>query len=141
MSRYYPSKDKENITGRRSQVRDLDSGEKFKISTLDVAEVVYCSNDESVKGADENNVETSKQVNLDAESDVEGVSETYFGEHDVNLGNDQDPIGLDTSFPYPPRFTPENDDLNIDVQEVKGTDQAKSQSRSEGLCLRILEET
>nr|GEZ89378.1 RNA-directed DNA polymerase, eukaryota [Tanacetum cinerariifolium] len=42
----------------------------------DVAEVVYCSDDESVKGANENNVETSKQVNLDAESDVEGVSET-----------------------------------------------------------------
>nr|GEW05924.1 hypothetical protein [Tanacetum cinerariifolium] len=34
MSRYYPSKDKENIIGRRSQVRDLDSGEKFKTSTL-----------------------------------------------------------------------------------------------------------
>nr|GEU49541.1 retrovirus-related Pol polyprotein from transposon TNT 1-94 [Tanacetum cinerariifolium] len=34
MLRYYPSKDKENITGRRSQVRDLDSGEKFKTSTL-----------------------------------------------------------------------------------------------------------
>nr|GFA02478.1 integrase, catalytic region, zinc finger, CCHC-type, peptidase aspartic, catalytic [Tanacetum cinerariifolium] len=28
MSRYYPSKDKENTIGRRSQVRDLDSGEK-----------------------------------------------------------------------------------------------------------------
>nr|GEY08198.1 RNA-directed DNA polymerase, eukaryota [Tanacetum cinerariifolium] len=136
----------------------------------DVAEVVYCSDDESIMGADENNVETSKKVNLDAESDVKGVSETYFGEHDDNLGNDQDPIqplneketsndpfnicdllkkhdkgegnsGLDTSFPYPPVFTPEKDNLNIDVQEVKGTDQAKSQSRSEGLCLRILEET
>nr|GEV44923.1 hypothetical protein [Tanacetum cinerariifolium] len=34
MSRYYPSKDKEIITGRRSQVRDLDSREKFKTSTL-----------------------------------------------------------------------------------------------------------
>nr|GEY10439.1 hypothetical protein [Tanacetum cinerariifolium] len=34
MSRYYPSKDKENTIGRRSQVRDLDSGEKFKTSTL-----------------------------------------------------------------------------------------------------------
>nr|GFA58796.1 RNA-directed DNA polymerase, eukaryota [Tanacetum cinerariifolium] len=31
--------------------------------------------------------------------------------------------------------------LNIDVQELKGTDQAKSQSRSEGLCSLILEET
>nr|GEY17001.1 hypothetical protein [Tanacetum cinerariifolium] len=29
-----PSKDKEFIVGRRSQVRDLDSGEKFKTSTL-----------------------------------------------------------------------------------------------------------
>nr|GEY72878.1 hypothetical protein [Tanacetum cinerariifolium] len=34
MSRYYPSKDKENTTGRISQVRDIDSGEKFKTSTL-----------------------------------------------------------------------------------------------------------
>nr|GEX33118.1 hypothetical protein [Tanacetum cinerariifolium] len=34
MSRYYPSKDKENTTRRRSQVRDLDSGDKFKTSTL-----------------------------------------------------------------------------------------------------------
>nr|GEY57340.1 RNA-directed DNA polymerase, eukaryota [Tanacetum cinerariifolium] len=58
----------------------------------DVVKVVYCSDDESVKGADENNVETSKQVILDAESDVEGVLETYFGEHDDNLGNDQDLI-------------------------------------------------
>nr|GEV69098.1 putative reverse transcriptase domain-containing protein [Tanacetum cinerariifolium] len=114
----------------------------------DVAEVVYCSDDESVKGADEINVETSKQVNLDAESDVEGVSKTYFGEQDDNLGNDQDPIqplneketsndpfniydllkkhdkgevnsGLDTSFPYPSGFTPEKDNLKIDVHEVK----------------------
>nr|GFB63429.1 RNA-directed DNA polymerase, eukaryota [Tanacetum cinerariifolium] len=75
----------------------------------DVAEVVYCSDDESVKGADENNVETIKQVNLDAKIDVEG-------------------------------FTSEKDNLNIDVHEVKGTVQAKSQSRSEGLCSRIFEE-
>nr|GEY98190.1 hypothetical protein [Tanacetum cinerariifolium] len=34
MSRHYPLKDKEIITGRRSKVRDLDSGEKFKTSTL-----------------------------------------------------------------------------------------------------------
>nr|GEZ95128.1 hypothetical protein [Tanacetum cinerariifolium] len=34
MLRYYPLKEKENITGRRSQVRDLNSGEKFKTSTL-----------------------------------------------------------------------------------------------------------
>nr|GEX67664.1 retrovirus-related Pol polyprotein from transposon TNT 1-94 [Tanacetum cinerariifolium] len=34
MSRHYPSKDKEIITGRRSKVRDLDNEEKFKTSTL-----------------------------------------------------------------------------------------------------------
>nr|GEZ97291.1 RNA-directed DNA polymerase, eukaryota [Tanacetum cinerariifolium] len=44
-------------------------------------------------------------------------------------------------FSFPPGFTPEKDNLNIDVQEVKGTDQAMSQSRSEGLCSHILEET
>nr|GFA94902.1 hypothetical protein [Tanacetum cinerariifolium] len=42
MSRYYLSKDKENTTGRRSQVRDLDSGEKFKTSTL--GEIVSLEN-------------------------------------------------------------------------------------------------
>nr|GEZ31093.1 RNA-directed DNA polymerase, eukaryota, nucleotide-binding alpha-beta plait domain protein [Tanacetum cinerariifolium] len=114
-----------------NNLRVLLSNEGFQnvklayLGGLDVAEVMYCSDDESVKGADENNVETSKQVNLDAESDVEG---------EVNSG-------LDTSFPYSSEFTPENDNLNIDVHEVKGTDQAKSQSRSEGLCSRILEET
>nr|GEV13633.1 hypothetical protein [Tanacetum cinerariifolium] len=100
------------------------------------------------KGLPIKTTKTSKQVNLDAESDVESVSETYFGEHDENLGNDQDPIqplneketsndpfniydllkkhdkgevnsGLDTSFPYSPGFTPEKDNLNIDVHEVK----------------------
>ncbi|GJU22463.1 RNA-directed DNA polymerase, eukaryota [Tanacetum coccineum] len=135
----------------------------------DITDVVYCSDDESVKGADVNNVDTSKQVNLEAESDVEGVSDTYFGEHDDNLGNEQDPIqspnekeissdpfniydllkkhdkgeansGLDTSIPYPPGFTPEKENVSIDEQEVKGTDQAKSQSRSEGLSSRILED-
>nr|GEY96248.1 hypothetical protein [Tanacetum cinerariifolium] len=34
MSRHYPSKDKEIITGRRSKVRDLDYGEKFKTSSF-----------------------------------------------------------------------------------------------------------
>nr|GEW35841.1 RNA-directed DNA polymerase, eukaryota, nucleotide-binding alpha-beta plait domain protein [Tanacetum cinerariifolium] len=78
-------------------------------------------------------LETSKQVNLDAESNVEGVSETYFGEHDDNLGNDHaliQPLNEKETF---------NDPFNIydllmkhDKGEVKGTDQAKSQSRYEG---------
>ncbi|GKG55866.1 hypothetical protein Tco_0574760, partial [Tanacetum coccineum] len=59
----------------------------FKDST----DVVFCSDDESVKGADENNVETSKHVNLEAESDVEGVSDTYFGDQYDISGHEQVP--------------------------------------------------
>nr|GEZ93932.1 nucleotide-binding alpha-beta plait domain-containing protein [Tanacetum cinerariifolium] len=126
--------------------------ERSPIHSSHVAEVVYCSDDESVKGDDENNVETSKQVNLDAESDVEDLiqplneketSNDPFNIYDLLKKHDKGEVNsrLDTSFPYPPGFTPENDNLNIDVHELKGTDQAKSQSRSKGLCLRILEET
>nr|GEU97839.1 RNA-directed DNA polymerase, eukaryota [Tanacetum cinerariifolium] len=97
----------------------------------DVAEVVYCSDDESVKDADEpplNEKETSNDP---------------FNIYDLLKKHDKGEVNsrLDMSFPYPPGFTPEKDNLNIDVQEVKGMDQAKSQSRSEGLCSRILEET
>nr|GEX53534.1 hypothetical protein [Tanacetum cinerariifolium] len=71
------------------------------------------------------------------------TSNDPFNIYDLLKKHDKGEVnsGLDTSFPYPSRFTPEKDNLNIDVPEVKGTDQAKSQSRSEGLCSRILEET
>nr|GEU46462.1 RNA-directed DNA polymerase, eukaryota [Tanacetum cinerariifolium] len=52
-------------------------------------EVVYCTDDESVKGTGEDKGEASKSVNSDAESDGEGVSDTYFGEIEDNLGNEQ----------------------------------------------------
>nr|GEU62599.1 ubiquitin-conjugating enzyme 25 [Tanacetum cinerariifolium] len=98
----------------------------------DVAEVVYCSDDESVKGADENNVETSKQVNLDAESDVEGVSETYFGEHDDNLGNDPNPIQpLNEKETY-------NDPFNIyDLLKKHDKGEEVKGNGSFGLTLRV----
>nr|GEX92684.1 hypothetical protein [Tanacetum cinerariifolium] len=50
MSRYNPSKDKEFIIGRRSQVRDLDSGEKFKTSTLGEIVSLEKSNKECHRG-------------------------------------------------------------------------------------------
>nr|GFA10632.1 RNA-directed DNA polymerase, eukaryota [Tanacetum cinerariifolium] len=138
----------------------------------DDTDVEYCTDDESVKGnvGDEGSkVSNSKQVNLDAESDVEGVSETYFGEHDENLGNVQDQAqsvndkeisndpfnihellkkrnkgmeqsGLDTSIPYPPGFTPEKVSQNIDDQEMKSMDQVKSQSLSKGFSSCIMED-
>ncbi|GJZ91854.1 RNA-directed DNA polymerase, eukaryota [Tanacetum coccineum] len=112
----------------------------------DITDIVYCSDDESIKGADVNNVDTSKQVNLEAESDVEGVSDTYFGEHDDNLGNEQDLIQS------PNEKEISSDPFNIydllkkhDKGEANSgfdtsTDQAKSQSRYEGLSSRILED-
>nr|GEY88525.1 RNA-directed DNA polymerase, eukaryota [Tanacetum cinerariifolium] len=71
------------------------------------------------------------------------TSNDPFNIYDLLKKHDKGEVNsrLDTSFPYPPGFTPEKDNLNIDVQKVKGTDQAKSQSRSEGLCSRIMEET
>ncbi|GJV34716.1 hypothetical protein Tco_1395116 [Tanacetum coccineum] len=79
-----------------------------------------------------------KVLNSDAESDVEGVSETYFGEQEDNLGVVNS--GLDKSIPYPPGFTPEKDNKKTEEQEVKNMDSVKSQSRSEGICSCILED-
>nr|GFB68679.1 RNA-directed DNA polymerase, eukaryota, nucleotide-binding alpha-beta plait domain protein [Tanacetum cinerariifolium] len=55
----------------RSTFNNIRAKELFLWSLVfnDVAKIVYCSDDDSVKGADENNAKTSKQVNLDAESD------------------------------------------------------------------------
>ncbi|GJY74775.1 RNA-directed DNA polymerase, eukaryota [Tanacetum coccineum] len=132
-------------------------------------EFVYCTDDESVKGVEEEKGTIKNQVNSDAESDVDGVSETYFREHESNLENDQnqeqplkekeisdDPFqiydllrkqdegvvtsGLDKSIPYPPGFTPEKDNTKTEAHEVKDKDSAMSQSRSEGLCSRISED-
>ncbi|GJX88543.1 RNA-directed DNA polymerase, eukaryota [Tanacetum coccineum] len=132
-------------------------------------EVVYCTDDESVKGAEEDKGEVSKHLNSDAESDVEGVSETYFGEQEDNLGEDQAPeqslnekeissdpfniyellnkrdegvvnSGLDKSIPYPLGFTPEKDNHKTEEHKVKNMDSVKSQSRSEGICSRILDD-
>ncbi|GJV26851.1 RNA-directed DNA polymerase, eukaryota [Tanacetum coccineum] len=135
----------------------------------DVPEVVYCSDDEFVTGVDVNNAEINKQTNLEAESDNEAVSETYFGEHADELGNENDSVqpsnekeisndpfniydllnkrdkdvgisGMDTSIPYPPGFTPEKVTHNEAEQEVHGADHILSHSRSEGCSSRILED-
>ncbi|GJU50836.1 hypothetical protein Tco_1220391 [Tanacetum coccineum] len=131
--------------------------------------VIYCMDDESVKDTGEDIGEVSKLVNLDAESDGEGVSDTYFGENEDNSGNEHnseqlmneketshDPFniyyllrkqnndvvnsGSDKSTPYPPGFTPEKDFHKVDEQGVRGKDPKTSQCRSEGLCYRILED-
>ncbi|GJT58235.1 RNA-directed DNA polymerase, eukaryota [Tanacetum coccineum] len=135
----------------------------------DNKDVEYCSEDDSVKGVEENNVDTSKQVNMDDESDVEGVSETYFGDQVDSSGHEQaqnlssnekeissDPFnlydllnkrgkgeansGLDSSIPFPPGFTPEREYSHKDAQEAQGTKNSMSQCRSEGLSSRVLED-
>ncbi|GJT12683.1 RNA-directed DNA polymerase, eukaryota [Tanacetum coccineum] len=99
----------------------------------------YCTKDESVKageGAEKNVGNTDTHSNLEAESDVEAVSDTYFGDHDDKLEIDQNDVhsvndketstdpfglydllkkrnkgvdnsGLERSFPYPQGLTPE----------------------------------
>ncbi|GKD86154.1 hypothetical protein Tco_1357308, partial [Tanacetum coccineum] len=136
---------------------------------IEVKEVVYCTDDESVKGGKENNEEGSKQVNLDDESDIEGVSETYFGEAEDNLVNDNGQAqpendkeasydsfniysllkkrdegmvnsGVDTSIPFPPGFTPEKDNKTNEEQEVNGIDSAKPHSRSDDFFSRVVKD-
>nr|GEY12708.1 RNA-directed DNA polymerase, eukaryota [Tanacetum cinerariifolium] len=60
--------------------------------------------------------------------DVDGVSETYFG--------DQAKSGLDSNIPFPPGFTLDNKD----AQEAQGMNNSMSQYRSEGLSSRVLED-
>nr|GEV04833.1 RNA-directed DNA polymerase, eukaryota [Tanacetum cinerariifolium] len=86
----------------------------------DVVEVVYCSDDESVKGADENNVETNPIQPLNEKE----TSNDPFNIYDLLKKHDKGKVnfGLDTSFPYPPGFTPEKDNLKIDVQEYSAMD-------------------
>ncbi|GJT70259.1 RNA-directed DNA polymerase, eukaryota [Tanacetum coccineum] len=136
--------------------------EKFKI-IVRVKDAEYYSEDDSVNGDEEKNVDKSKKVNLEDESDIEGVSETVFGdqvdplshEHNQNpipneKENSSDPFnlynllnkcdkgeansGLDSSIPFPPGFTP-------DVQEIPSNKNPPSQCHSEGLNSRILEDS
>nr|GFA59408.1 hypothetical protein [Tanacetum cinerariifolium] len=67
MSRYYPSKDKENITGRRSKVRDLDNGEKFKTSTLGEIVSLEKSNKNVIVQTDEPNLSGTTTVEVPKE--------------------------------------------------------------------------
>ncbi|GKE07426.1 RNA-directed DNA polymerase, eukaryota [Tanacetum coccineum] len=118
----------------------------------DSKDAVYCSDDESDKG-DVGNVGSKdancQNMNLDAESDVEGVSDTYFGEQEENLVNDHaqsvngeehssDPFniydilnkrntevnqsGSDTSITHPPGFTPEKERQDVEDHVTKTMD-------------------
>ncbi|GJW11767.1 RNA-directed DNA polymerase, eukaryota [Tanacetum coccineum] len=100
-----------------------------------VNDAEFVSDDDSVNGEEEKNDDMSKKVNLEDESDIEGVSETVFGDQDdplvqelnqnslpnekeissdpfnlYNLINKRDKgeenTRLDSSLPFPHGFTP-----------------------------------
>ncbi|GJR84433.1 RNA-directed DNA polymerase, eukaryota [Tanacetum coccineum] len=138
-------------------------------SFKEVPEAVYCSDDDSVKGDDVQNVVTSKQDNLEVDSDGEAVPDSFFGEQVDELENeivsdqpikekeassdpfniygilnncnkDAEKTGSDTSIPFPPGFTPQNASINKDDLEVHITDHELSNGKSAGCNSRILEE-
>ncbi|GJV29254.1 RNA-directed DNA polymerase, eukaryota [Tanacetum coccineum] len=72
----------------RGKVFVLRAKELFVWSPMfkDLTDDEFCSDDDSVKGDAINNNVASKQVQPDAESDVEGVSDTCFGDQDNESG-------------------------------------------------------
>nr|GEX62972.1 RNA-directed DNA polymerase, eukaryota [Tanacetum cinerariifolium] len=134
----------------------------------EVKDAMYCTDDESVKGGEEKNGGSSKHVNSDDESDVEEVSDTYFGDSDAKPGNEHNQVhtsndketspdpfniynllkkqdvglvnsGADTNIPFPPGFTPEGNNNSFDKQEANGTTSIKSQRRFDGFCSCVVE--
>ncbi|GJV94416.1 RNA-directed DNA polymerase, eukaryota [Tanacetum coccineum] len=135
----------------------------------DVPEAVHCSDDESVKGVEEDNVEACNLNNLEAESDSEVVSDTYVGDNADEQGSENESVqssnakevsndpfniydllnkrnkevgnsGKDTSIPYPPGFTPEKSTHDNVGQEVQDAEHIQSHGRSEGCSSRILDD-
>nr|GEW25036.1 RNA-directed DNA polymerase, eukaryota [Tanacetum cinerariifolium] len=119
----------------------------------DVPEMVYCSDDDSVKEMGVNQTEFSKQTNLEDESDSEAVSNTYFGDNTYILGNVADSVqppiekeisndpfniydllnkrnkevdktGTDSSIPFPPGFTPVKD-IYKEAEQDMNVDQVR----------------
>nr|GEW94766.1 RNA-directed DNA polymerase, eukaryota [Tanacetum cinerariifolium] len=128
-----------------------------------VKDAEYFSEDDYVNGDEEKNADMSKKANLEDESDIEGVFEMVFGdqveplghEHNQNLlpkekENSSDPFnlynllnkhdkgetnsGLDPSIPFPPGFTPAD-------QEIPGSKNSSSNCHSEGLNSRVVEDS
>lgn len=134
----------------------------------DAENVVYCSDteseDEDVVAKDGNKDEN---VILDAESDVEGVVETDFGDPKDGLDTDQaesvknmeyssDPFNIypilnkqktdhphpneDSSPTHPPGFTPERADHVLGDQEIRMPENTSPQNHSVGLNSKIMQD-
>ncbi|PWA96169.1 hypothetical protein CTI12_AA041880 [Artemisia annua] len=132
-----------------------------------ITEGMFGMDDNSVSGDVQAGGKADNTTYSDDESDVEGVSETIFGNQDDNTANDhvQEQIGqnaegsydpfniydllhkkdagvtpseVNTSFTHPPGFTPEKDKNNANEKEQIQKDTVCSQNRSEGLSSRIV---
>nr|GEX76886.1 RNA-directed DNA polymerase, eukaryota [Tanacetum cinerariifolium] len=125
---------------------DLFARKQLCIKTKqdDVPVAVHCSDDESVKGVEDNNAEASNLNNLEAESDSEAVSDTYVRDNADEQGSENESevrnSGKDTSLSYPPGFTPEKSTHNNVDQEVQDAKHIQSHGRSEGCSSRILDD-
>nr|GEY00294.1 RNA-directed DNA polymerase, eukaryota, nucleotide-binding alpha-beta plait domain protein [Tanacetum cinerariifolium] len=153
-----------------SQLRTAQSDfvSRERIAWIDIEGVTsscldaeYFSEDDSINGDEEKNADMSKKVNLEDESDIEGVSETVFGDQVEPLGHEhnQNPLpkekensndlfnlynllnkhdkretnsGLDPRIPFPLGFTPAD-------QEIPGSKNSSSNCHSEGLNSRVVE--
>ncbi|GJZ44245.1 RNA-directed DNA polymerase, eukaryota [Tanacetum coccineum] len=134
---------------------------------LTLPETDYCSDTDSAKEVEANQLKSCHQENLvDEESDIEEVSDTYFGENVENNGpsadsclrsvgkeTSEDPFniydilnkqnkndvtdGPDSSIPFPPGFTP-NQVHSPEEAQVHQTEHVSS-SKSSGCNPRILE--
>ncbi|GKA52728.1 RNA-directed DNA polymerase, eukaryota [Tanacetum coccineum] len=91
----------------------------------DNKEVDDYSEDDSVNGAEEINGDISKQMNLDDETDIEGVSDTVFDDKADSLGHEH---------------TQNLEFQHVDAQEGQGMENSLSKRRSEGLSSRVLED-
>ncbi|GJZ80214.1 RNA-directed DNA polymerase, eukaryota [Tanacetum coccineum] len=141
----------------------------IELTSMKDKEVDDYSEDDSVNGAEEINGDISKQMNLDDETDIEGVSDTVFDDKAESWGmnklriqsqnekeNSSNPFnlynllnkrdkgeansGLDSSIPFPPGFTPEREFQHVDAQEGQGMENSLSKRRSKGLSSRVLED-
>ncbi|GJY64799.1 RNA-directed DNA polymerase, eukaryota [Tanacetum coccineum] len=119
--------------------------------------------------ADGNNDENFKEMNGDDDCEVKGVSDTIFGDQEINMdqnldhkhdGDEQevssDLFGLnelinnygkvdaaaekDSSIPFPPGFTPDRDQSHCPVLDEHGKDISFSQCGSEGISSRVMED-
>ncbi|GKF70375.1 hypothetical protein Tco_0203432, partial [Tanacetum coccineum] len=132
-------------------------------------DIVYCTDEESIKGDDELNEKGSKIENSDDGSDIEAVSDTFFGEPNDNQVDEQvqnhhpndkeasyDPFNIYgllkkhngdatssySSIPFPPGFTPDIEkDTNLNnKQEELGTNSEKSKKQPDRFCSRVVED-